>query len=110
MTATPTIVAFAPDLMDRSKLAAAGATVVGSLDALAAAAADASVVAIDVSRPGAVAVLGALAEARRGTHPRLIAFGPHVDSETLTAAKAAGCDAVMARSRFFRDLESSLRS
>ena len=32
---------------------------------------------------------------------RVIAFGSHVDAELLAAARAAGCDEVLPRSKFF---------
>ncbi len=34
----------------------------------------------------------------------IVAFGPHVDAESLTAARAAGFDAVLPRSRFSAEL------
>jgi hypothetical protein len=34
---------------------------------------------------------------------RIVAFGPHVDDAGAEAATAAGADAVLPRSRFFRD-------
>lgn len=35
---------------------------------------------------------------------RIVAFGPHVHEDRLTAARAAGCDLVLSRGQFFRDL------
>jgi CheY-like chemotaxis protein len=32
--------------------------------------------------------------------PRVVAYGPHVDVEALRAARAAGCDPVLPRSKF----------
>lgn len=94
-------VAYAPDLMDRSKLAAA-ATVQISFVArpsdLAAAAVGADLVLVDLGRPG---VIEALAELGEG--PRVVGFGSHVEREVLARAEAAGCEA-MARSQFFRSL------
>ena len=42
----------------------------------------------------------------RGIHPGtpFVAFGSHVETENLAAAKAAGCDPVLPRSRFSADL------
>lgn len=40
---------------------------------------------------------------------RIIAFGPHVNAERLAAARAAGCDDVMPRSRFSAELPQILR-
>ena len=101
------IVAFVPDLMDRSKVAgAAGDRVrfVGSPAELVEAAGDADLVLVDLARPGASAVLGPLVAAG----PRVVAFGSHVDRETLAAARSAGCDQVLARSAFFADLVTLL--
>ncbi|MDQ1373520.1 MAG: hypothetical protein QOJ09_858, partial [Actinomycetota bacterium] len=39
---------------------------------------------------------------------RTIGFGSHVDRELLDAARAAGCDEVMARSEFFRRVRELL--
>ena len=89
-----TVVAYVPDLMDRSRLAGIEVTFVASPAALAAASASADVVVIDLSRPGALDVLASLSG-------RVIAFGSHVDAELLAAARAAGCDEVLPRSKFF---------
>ncbi|HEY2787615.1 MAG TPA: hypothetical protein VGJ05_21845 [Fimbriiglobus sp.] len=43
-----------------------------------------------------------------GNGPRVVGFGSHVDAATLNAAKAAGCDDVMPRSRFVKELEEKL--
>jgi DNA-binding NarL/FixJ family response regulator len=40
--------------------------------------------------------------------PRLVAYGSHVDTETLRAARAAGCDLVLPRSKFVEDLPAAL--
>ena len=40
--------------------------------------------------------------------PPVIGFGSHVDKDTLDAAKTAGCDEVMPRSRFVKELEENL--
>ncbi len=40
---------------------------------------------------------------------RLIAYGPHVETERLDAAREAGCDEVMPRSKFSRILAELLR-
>jgi CheY-like chemotaxis protein len=41
--------------------------------------------------------------------PKVIAYGSHVDTATLRAAKEAGCDTVLARSKFVDELPQSLR-
>ena len=98
------VVAYVPDLIDRSKVASAapGTVFAGSPDALVAGAGD--VVVVDVGRPGALEALPGLV----ATGARVIAFGSHVDRTTLAAAREAGCTEVLARSAFFRDLPSLL--
>ena len=88
------ITAVSRDLMDRSKItgAFADARVVRSADDLI----GADVVLVDLSIPGAV-------EAAVGTGARVIAYGSHVDEETLAAATALGAE-TMPRSVFFRRL------
>ena len=95
------LAAFAPDLMDRSKIAAAwpGCVVVGRLEGLP----PAAIVIVDLSRPG---VIEAIPDLVRGG-ARVIGFGSHVERGTLEAARAAGAE-VMARSAFFSRLGSRL--
>jgi CheY-like chemotaxis protein len=94
------VVAYVPDLMDRSKLSAVDADVrfVPSLDALAAAASQPGVdlVVLDLSKPGAVEALKTLPEGLRS-----IGFGSHVDRVVLDEARANGCAQVLTRSQFF---------
>lgn len=40
--------------------------------------------------------------------PRVIGFGSHSDAERLKAARDAGCDTVLPRSKFVRELETKL--
>ena len=40
--------------------------------------------------------------------PRVVAYGSHVDTATLRAARAAGCDPVLPRSKFVEDLAQEL--
>jgi CheY-like chemotaxis protein len=40
--------------------------------------------------------------------PRVVAYGSHVDTDTLRAAREAGCDPVLPRSKFVEDLPLSL--
>jgi hypothetical protein len=100
------VVAFVPDLMDRSKVSAAvpGVRFVATPAALADAAAGAEVVAVDLGRPGVLDVLPAVV----ATGARVVAFGSHVDRGTLDTARAAGCAEVVPRSRFFGDIASLL--
>lgn len=89
------VAGFAPDLMDQSKLKAAGVDIVRSVAQLADL--DADRVLVDLSRPG---VLAAVAQ----IDAEVIGFGPHVDDELLEAGRAAGCAEVLPRSVFFRRL------
>ena len=112
------VLAFVPDLMDRSKVAAAGGdrvVFVATTTALAAALgpgapvdADAGsdggsgpvdLVVVDLSRPGVLDALGRRTPLE--PRPRVVGFGSHVDRDLLDAARSAGCDEVLARSAFF---------
>ena len=101
------VVAYVPDLMDRSKVSAAAAgdvRFVRQPDELAAAAATADLVVVDLGREG---VLDALADvAALGV--RVIGFGSHVDRDVLDEARAAGCSQVLARSAFFAQVATLL--
>jgi hypothetical protein len=101
------VVALTPDLGDRARIAAAvpDATFVGAAALLPRAAEGADVVLVDLGRAG---VLDVLAEVV-GVAGRVVGFGPHVDTELLAAATAAGAEAVP-RSRFFRDMDPFIRS
>ena len=99
------VVAFVPDLMDRSKVAAAvpSAVVVRSLDRLAELAAPGTTIVVDLSRPGVSDAIPALVAAGA----RVVGFGSHVAREDLAAAAAQGC-AVYARSAFFADIAAAV--
>ena len=97
------VVAYVPDLMDRSRLARGGdVAFVATPAELAAAAEGADVVVVDLSRPGVLDALPGLSGVRT------IGFGSHVDRELLEAARGAGCDEVLPRSRFFARVEEIL--
>ena len=101
------IAAFIPDLMDRSRLSGIdGVTFVASPAALVAAASTADVVVVDLGRPGALEVLSAVSSIAK----RVIAFGSHVDTALLAAAREAGCDEVLPRSKFFAHATELLSS
>lgn len=100
---SPRIVAYVPDLMDRSRLApVTGVHFVTRPADLAALANDADVVVVDLARPGVLDALGGLSGVRT------VGFASHVDTELLAAATAAGCGEVMARSRFFANVATLL--
>ncbi|HTJ75750.1 MAG TPA: hypothetical protein VL337_10335 [Acidimicrobiales bacterium] len=93
------IVAYVPDLMDRSKVSAAGdVRFVARPADLAAAAAAGDVVVVDLTRPGVVEVLGDLAATR------VIGFANHTSKDVMAAARDAGVEQVLARSEFFSRL------
>ena len=96
-----TVAAYVPDLMDRSKVAAAapGATFVTDPADLADMAAD--LVVLDLSRPGAVDVIPQLAG-------RTVGFCRHTMRDVIAAAREAGCDQVLVRSEFFARLPEVL--
>ncbi|HEV7527083.1 MAG TPA: hypothetical protein VGP92_19150 [Acidimicrobiia bacterium] len=86
--------------MDRSRLSAAIPDVHFALDG------SDDVVIIDLARgPQLVPEI-------RAEMPgvRIVCYGPHVDDEAATAARAMGADVVMPRSRFFRDPAAAIAS
>jgi hypothetical protein len=92
-------VAYAPDLMDRSRFNAVSDLVMvnvpAAIDTIAGLG-PGDVVAVDLSRDGALDA-GARAAARGAT---VYGFASHVDTETMKRAAAEGVIA-MARSAFF---------
>ena len=66
-------------------------------------------VIVDLHNPGLdVGELIAGLRAACDPMPRVIAYGSHVEAAALRAARAAGCDEVMPRSRFVEVLEEAL--
>jgi DNA-binding NarL/FixJ family response regulator len=63
---------------------------------------------VDLDNPGLD--LPALLHSLKEIAPRIrvVAYGPHVDAERLRAARAAGCDLVLPRSKFVEELEKEL--
>lgn len=106
--AAQTVAAFAPDLMDASKIRGTldGVHMVRNVAKLPAV--EAQVLLVDLSRPGvidAIEQLAARANAGAG-RPYIIGFGSHVDDSLLAAAEQAGCDEVLPRSVFFKRLDA----
>lgn len=101
MSSSNRIVAYVPDLIDRSRLAGASEEVdirfVRKVDELVKVDGDVDLVIVDLSREGVLEVVPKI-------KPRVVGFGPHIDRATLTAAQKAGCDEVVVRSAFFADL------
>ena len=96
------VVAYVPDLMDRSKVAAAGDCVfVSDPGDLAALCPAADVVVVDLTKPGVVEVLA-------GLDARVIGFANHTSREVMDAARAAGCEQVLPRSDFFARIDELL--
>jgi hypothetical protein len=96
------IVAITNDLMDRSRISGAVDGVEFTREVGACSGAD--VVVIDLARDAA------LVAAVRAAAPtaRIVAFGPHVDTEVLEQATRDGADTVLPRSRFFQDPAAAL--
>jgi CheY-like chemotaxis protein len=65
-------------------------------------------VLVDLANPGLD--LGELCRrlAEACPPPRVVAYGSHVDTATLRAARAAGCEPVLPRSKFVEDLPREL--
>ena len=98
------MIAYVPDLMDRSRLGGLGdAVTFVSTIAQIGDATHGDTVIVDLGRDGAVTAAGAAAA--RGA--RVIGFAAHVDDELLNSAKAAGIEA-LPRSRFFKQIGEML--
>jgi hypothetical protein len=95
------VAAYVPDLMDRSKVAAAApdATFVARPEDLSSVEAD--LVVLDLTRPGAVEVIP-------NVQARTLGFCRHTMRDVIAAAEAAGCDRVLVRSEFFAGLPDVL--
>jgi DNA-binding NarL/FixJ family response regulator len=66
-------------------------------------------VILDLNFPGLeIAKLMAELHATCPVMPSVTGYGSHVDVATLKAARAAGCQRVMARSQFVQELETHL--
>jgi hypothetical protein len=97
--------AFVPDLMDRSRVEiasrAAGrpvAFVTRPEDLASAVEGGARFIVVDLACAGVLDVIPRLRRAHT------VGFASHVDKALLEAARAAGCDEVLARSAVFRRL------
>jgi hypothetical protein len=91
------VCALVSDLMDRSRISGAVPDVVFVRDPAACIAAD--IVIVDLAKSA-----GAVGELRAALPTaRLVCFGPHVDAASAEAAREAGADVVLPRSRFFHD-------
>jgi DNA-binding NarL/FixJ family response regulator len=98
------IVAYVPDLMDRSKVAAAADVTFVARPAELADAATANradLVVVDVTRPGVVDALPSISVP-------VLGFSKHTNRQAIDDALAAGADRVLARSAFFARLDDLL--
>ncbi|HYT93862.1 MAG TPA: MTH938/NDUFAF3 family protein [Gemmataceae bacterium] len=65
-------------------------------------------VILDLANPG-LDIAALLGKLRQGEAPPfVVAYGAHVDTATLRAARAAGCDIVLPRSKFAEELAQRL--
>jgi CheY-like chemotaxis protein len=66
-------------------------------------------VIVDLSNPG-LKIAELIQELRQTCSPvpRVVAYGSHVDTATLRAAREAGCDIVLPRSKFVEELPHAL--
>ena len=64
---------------------------------------------VDLANPGLeiAAVVTKLRQSAESS-PTIVAYGSHVDTETLKAARAAGCNRVLPRSQFVEELPKAL--
>jgi DNA-binding NarL/FixJ family response regulator len=94
------VAATTTDLMDRSRIGSSIPGVRFTLDTAA------DVVIVDLGRGAAqvAEIRGAMPTAR------IVCYGPHVDGDAADAARAAGADVVMPRSRFFRDPAAAIEA
>jgi hypothetical protein len=97
----PNVAAYTPDLMDRSKIAAAVADCrfVARPEALVGLAGT-DVILVDLSKRGVSEVLADIV----ASGARVVGYGSHVDHQLLAAAEAAGVSEVLPRSKFFSRL------
>jgi hypothetical protein len=104
------VVAYVPDLMDRSRVEIAGQSAGLEIDFVSrpedlasAVAGGARFVVVDLAQAGVLDVLPRLGPAHT------MGFASHVDTALIDAARAAGCDEVLPRSVVFRRLAQPRR-
>jgi DNA-binding NarL/FixJ family response regulator len=64
-------------------------------------------VLVDLANPG-LALPDLMRQLAELGAPRVVAYGSHVDTATLRAARDAGCDPVLPRSKFVEELPHAL--
>lgn len=85
---------------------------VGSLEKLLEAAQQAggcSLVIVDLTLPKLDITTAVTAIKERFSSARIVAYGPHVHEAKLAAASSAGCDEVLTRGQFDREMDRVLR-
>ena len=100
------VVALVMDLMFGSRVrgAAPGAVLARSPDALLEAVGPGTrLILVDLQAAGALDALRGLAQSK-ATAARVVAWGPHVMEDALSAAREAGADDVMPRGAFVKAL------
>lgn len=101
------VLAVVADLMDRTRIGAAATAAGVDLEVVAdpasLAVGDADLVLVDLRLDGAIGAISGLP-----VDAPVVAFGAHVDTARLRAARAAGCRRVLARSVFFEQLPALL--
>ena len=65
-------------------------------------------VILDLANPGLVIVDLMKSLAHVAPRPFVVAYGSHVDTKTLQAARDAGCDVVWPRSKFVAELAAAI--
>jgi CheY-like chemotaxis protein len=107
------------ELMTRSRIAAAAERLeiptefASSADALVNLVRERSteLIILDLEQPGLQpAELVSTLRATRANGLQVVAFGPHVHEARLQAATAAGCNRVLARGKFYAELDAILQS
>ncbi len=110
VTNRPGVVAWVPDLMDRSRLSGNPAIrFVHEASELLAEAGPADTVVVDLGRPAVLGVVTDLAARPADIRPKsIVGFAGHLERDLLRLASEAGCDRVLARSAFFKMAPSML--
>jgi DNA-binding NarL/FixJ family response regulator len=106
---------FAVKIRETARQAGVAAEVIGAansqakIDKLLAAGTVEGVI-LDLNSVAALEVIGSLKQEARTRSLPLIGFVSHVATDVIGAARAAGCDQVVARSAFTKQLPELLRS
>ena len=110
------ILLLSDDLLDASKTIGAGRAVGASVVQCKSLAAvilrmemqECACCIVDLQLPGLDLDELMEALARQEKKPRVIAYGSHVDAARLSAARKAGCDEAMPRSKYFEEVATKI--